>query len=137
MRRAAVKNINIADVDFERRSIRTLEKGGASHTYTISQQGLNTIKDYVDKERNIDTATYDSQVLFLPVAISNLTGRLHANAINDVWNQTCKLADVHGRTPHCARHAMGKFLMESTGNVEAVQRQLGHKNASYSIAYSR
>ncbi len=27
--------------------------------------------------------------------------------------------------------------MERTGNIAAVQRQLGHKNATYSMQYSR
>jgi integrase len=32
---------------------------------------------------------------------------------------------------------MGKHIMERTGNIAAVQRQLGHKNAVYSMQYSR
>jgi site-specific recombinase XerC len=32
---------------------------------------------------------------------------------------------------------MGRHIMEKTGNVAAVQRQLGHKNAAYSLQYSR
>ncbi len=47
------------------------------------------------------------------------------------------MAGVTGRTPHCARHAMGVHLMKKFGNVAAVQRQLGHKNAAYSMQYTR
>jgi len=36
-----------------------------------------------------------------------------------------------------ARHVMGKHLIEKTGNIAAVQRQLGHKNAAYSMQYAR
>jgi site-specific recombinase XerC len=36
------------------------------------------------------------------------------------------------KTPHSARHGMGVYIMEKTSNVAAVQRQLGHKNASFS-----
>ena len=32
---------------------------------------------------------------------------------------------------------MGKHIIERTGNVAAVQRQLGHKNATYSMQYAR
>jgi site-specific recombinase XerC len=32
---------------------------------------------------------------------------------------------------------MGKHIMQKTGNIAAVQRQLGHKNAAYSMQYSR
>src|ERR1035437_1013453 len=76
MRRAAVRNTNVTDVDFVQKSIRTLEKGGAAHSYTISLEGLRAIKDYVEKERSLDVATHDNQALFLAVAVTNLTGRL-------------------------------------------------------------
>jgi site-specific recombinase XerD len=32
---------------------------------------------------------------------------------------------------------MGKHIMMKTGNLAVVQRQLGHKNAAYSMQYSR
>jgi len=53
------------------------------------------------------------------------------------WNEVAKLAGVVGRTPHSARHAMGRHLIEKTGNIASVQRQPGHKNAAYSMRYSR
>jgi len=62
--------------------------------------------------------------------------RLRRKAINEIWNQVCKHADVKGRTPHSARHAMGKHIMEKTGNVAAIQRQLCYKNPAYSMQYS-
>ena len=47
------------------------------------------------------------------------------------------MAKIKGKTPHSARHAMGKDIIDKTGNVAAVQRQLGHKNAVYSMQYAR
>jgi hypothetical protein len=32
---------------------------------------------------------------------------------------------------------MGKHIIERTGNIAAVQRQLRHKNATYSMQYAR
>jgi site-specific recombinase XerD len=55
-----------------------------------------------------------------------------------VWNEVRDDAGIDAnRTPHSARHAMGKHIMAKTGNLAAVQRQLGHKNAAYSMQYSR
>ncbi len=42
-----------------------------------------------------------------------------------------------GPHAHDARHAMGRDLIEKTGNIAAVQRQLGHTNAAYSIQYAK
>ena len=54
-----------------------------------------------------------------------------------IWDDVCKKAGVQGKTPYSARHAMGRHIIEKTGNIAAVQRQLGHKNSTYSIQYSR
>jgi integrase len=39
MRRAAVRNIDLEDVDFERRLINVEKKGGRTHGYKISGRG--------------------------------------------------------------------------------------------------
>ena len=32
---------------------------------------------------------------------------------------------------------MGRHIQENTGNPEAIQKQLGHKNVAYSLGYAR
>jgi integrase len=139
MRRAAVCKINLANVDFETREIEVEEKGGATHTYKISRDGLAAISDYLEQERKTDKKHFsDAPALFLPAdTVANSDGRLTPLVINNIWAEVCKAADVHNKTPHSARHAMGRYIIEKTGNVAAVQRQLGHKNAAYSLQYAR
>jgi site-specific recombinase XerD len=138
MRRAAVRNIDLADVDFERRLVSVEEKGGRTHGYKISREGISAIEDYVAKERAADFKKWKSPALFLsPITNAHGDGRLNTRVINTVFNEVCSLAGVEGHTPHDARHAMGQHLIEKTGNIAAVQRQLGHTNAAYSIQYAR
>ena len=72
-----------------------------------------------------------------PETATGSSGRLTPRVVNTVWNEACRWANVKGKTPHAARHAMGRHIMNKTGNVAAVQRQLGHKNAAYSLQYAR
>ncbi len=138
MRRRAVTTINLSDVDFVKKKITVEEKGGMRHTYQINKEGLAAIRDYIEKERDTDYEKWQSPALFLsPCTNPNGNGRLTVKVINDVWNDACKVAGIEGKTPHSARHAMGRYIIEKTGNVAAVQRQLGHKNAAYSMQYSR
>ena len=138
MRRAAVANLDLDNIDWKQRTLSVVEKGGATHSYSISKEGLGAIRDYVEKERLLDSEYRNSPTLFLP-ANSNPRGgeRLSVRSINVIWDEVCKVAGVEGRTPHSARHAMGKHIIEKTGNIAAVQRQLGHKNATYSMQYAR
>jgi integrase len=138
MRRAAVRNLNLKDVDFKKRKVRAEEKGGHKHTYKISREGLRAIEYYLEKERKQDHKRWKSPALFLsPATNPHGDGRLSPKVINTAWNEVCQLAVVEGHTPHDARHAMGKHLIEKTGNLAAVQRQLGHTNPAYSMQYTR
>ena len=138
MRRSAARNVNFKDIDFKNRKVSAEEKGGRKHAYKISREGLGAIRDYLEKERGQDYKHWRSPALFLsPATIAQGDGRLSPKVINTVWNEVCDLAQVKGHTPHDARHAMGKHLIEKTGNIAAVQRQLGHTNAAYSIQYAR
>ncbi|HQN17362.1 MAG TPA: tyrosine-type recombinase/integrase [Bacteroidales bacterium] len=138
MRRRAVTAVNLSDVDFGKKKITVEEKGGIRHTYQINKEGLAAIRDYIENERDADFEKWKSPALFLsPCTNPNGNGRLTVQVINDVWNDVCKAAGIKGKTPHSARHAMGRYIIEKTGNVAAVQRQLGHKNATYSMQYAR
>lgn len=138
MRRAAVVNLDLEDVDFKKKAVSVREKGGLVHRYQISAEGLQAIRNYVENERKADAKAWDSAALFLPAStVAQSSGRLAVNVVNQIWNEVAALADVEGKTPHSARHAMGRHIIEKTGNIAAVQRQLGHKNAAYSMQYAR
>ena len=138
MRRAAVVNLDLDDVDFKKKAVSVREKGGLIHRYQISAEGLQAIRDYVENERKADAKAWDSAALFLPAStVSQSSGRLAVNVVNQIWNEVAEMAGVEGKTPHSARHAMGRHIIEKTGNIAAVQRQLGHKNAAYSMQYAR
>jgi integrase len=138
MRRAAVVNLDLEDVDFKKKAVSVREKGGLVHRYQISGEGLQAIKDYIENERKGDGKVWGSPALFLPAStVARSTGRLAVNVVNQIWNQVAGFAGVEGKTPHSARHAMGRHIIEKTGNIAAVQRHLGHKNAAYSMQYAR
>jgi site-specific recombinase XerD len=138
MRRAAAVNADLEDVDSPRARITVREKGGAQHTYKISREGLRAVQDYVDHERAADAEALQSPALLLPAADNaRSSGRLSPVAVNRAWNEVAAKADVAGKSPHAARHAMGRHVVQKTGNVAAVQRQLGHRNASYAMQYMR
>ena len=128
----------MADRGLERRKITVEEKGGARHTYEISREGIEAIKGYMEHERPGDNEKWKSPALFLTASTNAQgNGRLTVRVINQVWDEICSVAGVEGKSPHSARHAMGVHIMKKFGNVAAVQRQLGHKNAAYSMQYAR
>ena len=138
MRRGAISRLDLGSLDVPRKALTVPEKGGYTHTYQISQEGLRAIQDYLTHERPQDAEHWQSAALFLPACtVTQSTGRLAVLAVSAIWQAVCQTAHVQGRTPHSARHAMGKHIMAKTGNIAAVQKQLGHKQAAYSMQYAR
>jgi integrase/recombinase XerC len=138
MRRAAVTHLDLAQVDLAGRRLTVVEKGGTTHTYQISREGAQALQDYLKHERAQDAARWPSPALFLTAAtVPQGTGRLTVGVVNTVWNAVCRVAQVQGRTPHSARHAVGKHIIAKTGNIAAVQQQLGHRQAAYAMQYAR
>jgi site-specific recombinase XerD len=138
MRRAAITKILLSNVRFDQRTIKVEEKGGHEHPYKISSEGMAAIAKYCELERIEDDARWQSPYLFL-AAHNAPTGKgnVGVKTINAVWDDICALAGVTGKTPHSARHAMGKHIIDKTGNIAAVQAQLGHRNVKYSAIYAR
>lgn len=138
MRRGAIGQLNGVDVDFQRRLVTVTEKGGVRQSYHIRREALAAIRDYLDHERPQDAARWETPALFLAAATNTQgDGRLSVRSLNLIWNEVAKTAGLSGKTPHAARHAMGKRIMRNTGNLAAVQRQLGHRNAAYTLQYAR
>jgi site-specific recombinase XerD len=116
MRRAAVKNIDLDDMDFESRLVSIEEKGGRAHGYKMAREGISAIEDYAAKERAANFKKWKSPALFLsPATNAHGNGRLNPRVINTVFNEVCSLAGVEGHTSHDARHAIGRHLIEKSG----------------------
>jgi site-specific recombinase XerD len=116
MRRAAITRLDLAQIDLSHKRLTVVEKGGHTHIYHISQEGILAIADYLTHERAEDAAHWHTPALFLAAAtVSQGTGRLTVTVVNTVWNAVCRVAQVQGCTPHSARHAMGKHIIAKTG----------------------
>jgi site-specific recombinase XerD len=139
MRRAAVVNLNLEGVDLDNRKITVLEKGGHIHSYKIHKDHVPALRDYMEKERLADSVRWgESNAFFLPAStVANSSGRLTAVVVNQVWKAVCEQAGVMGKTPHCARHAVGLHFAKQENGIAKVQRQLGHKNPASSVCYAR
>ena len=137
MRRAEVTSIDLAGVDGEESHLLITEKGGRQRKCQVSKEGLKAIKDYIREERGGDAELFpNAPALFLPAeTVTNSAGGLTPRVINRLWNEVALSAQVTGRTPHSARHAMGVHLVKKTHNPRAAQRQLGHKNPSTTMQY--
>lgn len=64
MRCSAVTTIDLKKVEFEKRIVPAIEKGGDKHNYKTSREGIEAIQDYLDHERTIDAKLFHSCFVF-------------------------------------------------------------------------
>jgi len=90
MRRVGICNILLDDIDFEKQTVKTTEKGGNQHKYHISREGLAAIRDYIEHERVQDFEKSQASNLFL--SSRPLGGKLMPKIVNKVWAEVCRMA---------------------------------------------
>lgn len=106
----------------------------------VSKEAARAISDYLERERPVDVEAWNgSRALFLSVHSrvregDTLKGRMLTETIRRVIAKIADRAGVDGIHPHLFRHQVG-FLMNERGGITAVQKQLGHKNLTYSATY--
>src|SRR5512147_1310494 len=67
MRRAAVCNLDLSAIDFDKHTVTVPEKGGRQRKCQVSKEGLKAIKDYIREERGGDAEMFpQSPALFIP-----------------------------------------------------------------------
>lgn len=139
MRRAAVTTINRKGFDPFNGVVNVVEKGGYQCKYYVSDLGIKAVLDYFkSEEHERDAAHWNSNALFLKSSsCKGEEGRLGPGSVDNIWNMICKEAGVKGRSPHSARHAMGKHVYEKTKDLGEVQIQLNHINPIFSMQYNR
>jgi len=138
MRLSAITHIDFDGINPQKKTIRTIEKGSKQVTYTISSQGMQAIQDYLDSgERDEDAKKWQSPALYLSAATNpHGDGRLSSRAVTNIWDAIAREMAGVKRSPHSARHGMGKH-MERKAGIPGVQRQLQHENIIFSVQYAQ
>lgn len=131
MRCSALVGINIQDIDFEKKIVSTITKGGKYNVYDISGF-FDVIEAWLKKRKEL-LGDVKCDALF----ISN---RLQRMSVASVENLIKKYAiNINGKniTPHKLRATFGTMLYQKTKDIYFVSQALGHKNIETTKIYIR
>jgi site-specific recombinase XerD len=80
-------SLDVDNIDFKRKTVPVVEKGGLNHTHRISREGLEAVRDYLERGRPPDAEKWQSPPLFLSANTNpHGDGRLTPQVVNDLWN---------------------------------------------------
>lgn len=131
LRLSELVGLQIQDVDFANREVRVTGKGSKTRVVPVGAFALEALRAWLAARAQF--AGPDSTALFV-----NRQGRaLGPRAVQyrvDHWARELGLG-VHVH-PHMLRHSFASHVLQSSGDLRAVQEMLGHANISTTQVYT-
>ncbi len=132
LRLAELAALDIRDIDFGQQLVQVKEgKGGKDRLLPMGGKAIESLKNWLDKR--------EQQGLIMATAlfITQQGRRLGVRSIQQrlaFWGKKHGLSQhVH---PHRLRHAFASHMLESSGDLRAVQELLGHADISTTQIYT-
>ncbi len=131
LRLSELTGLNLADVDYGDRLVTVTGKGKKTRTLPIGQHAMNALRDWLKFRKNY--AADDELALFVSQRGKRISTRSVQLRLKD-WAIKQGLPNhVH---PHMLRHSFASHMLESSGDLRAVQELLGHADISTTQIYT-
>ncbi len=131
LRLSELVGLDLAALDLGERLLRVTGKGNRTRVVPVGSKALAALQLWL-KERPLLAASGET-ALFVSQRGSRISKRAVQQRLAH-WSAAQQLGDhVH---PHQLRHAFATHLLESSGDLRAVQELLGHANLSTTQIYT-
>jgi len=131
LRLSELSGLNMNDVELTERTVRVIGKGEKERLLPVGRPARDAIIEWLQRRAKIAINHQDA------VFLSRSGRRLGVRAIQhrvQLWAKRQGLGrNVH---PHMLRHSFASHLLESSGNLRAVQELLGHADISSTQIYT-
>jgi integrase/recombinase XerC len=131
LRLAELVGLDIHDLDTADRTVRVTGKGSKSRIVPVGRYAVEAIREWLLARAGLAAA--DQNALFVSNRGKRLAPRSIQARINHWAVRQGSPTRVH---PHMLRHSFATHLLESSGNLRAVQELLGHASLSTTQIYT-
>ncbi len=131
LRLAEVTGLSVQDLDLQTRLVRVLGKGARQREVPVGRHAATALERWLGVRDKLANAGEDA--LFVSRRGSRLSPRTLQQRLS-LWARKQGL-DQHVH-PHRLRHAFASHMLESSGDLRAVQELLGHADISTTQVYT-
>ena len=133
LRLAELAAVNIDDIDRESQLLTVTGKGNKTRTVPVGRAALTAIERWLTV-RPAQAADEDSaRALFTSSRGGRISARNIQSRLRLLGRKSGMRQDVH---PHMLRHSFASHMLESSGDLRAVQELLGHANIATTQIYT-
>lgn len=131
LRLAEVAGLNIIDIEMADRTLRVKGKGNKTRVVPVGRMALKAIKLWLNRRSEIADA--DETAIFVSRRGQRLSHRSIQARLSE-WAQRKEIPNhLH---PHMLRHSFASHMLESSGDLRAVQEMLGHADIATTQIYT-
>ncbi len=122
-------NLNRADIDLERKTLRVTGKGNKIRIVPIGDKSIETLRNYLSK--------FPIKSSNEPLIKTKKGGRIYPRLVHRIVNKYLALVtDIKKKSPHVLRHSAATHMLDSGADIMAVKEILGHENLSTTQIYT-
>ena len=131
LRLAELAQMKSENIYFSEGTVRVFGKGGKTRIVPVGDYAIDALKKWLDLRSNI--AKPETTTLFVshrgdPISPRTISHRLKNRGIKQGIHQ-----NVH---PHILRHSFASHVLQSSGDLRAVQEMLGHAHITSTQVYT-
>lgn len=131
LRLSELQQLNLADLDSHNKQIQVIGKGNKQRLCPVGSLALQALADWITVRSA--WAKEEEPALFISQKGTRLTTRTIQLRVRDWAKKQGLEPHVH---PHMLRHSFASHVLESSGDLRAVQELLGHADISTTQIYT-
>jgi integrase/recombinase XerC len=131
LRLGELVGLDLVDVDAADRTVRVLGKGSKTRVVPVGKHALAALRAWLAVRGQL--AKHGETALFVGSRGRRVSPRVVQRRVNEWARRQGTPTSVH---PHMLRHSFATHLLESSGNLRAVQELLGHASLSTTQMYT-
>ncbi|MBK5965087.1 tyrosine recombinase XerC [Thiocystis minor] len=131
LRLAELVGVNLGDIDMTEGELSVLGKGAKTRRVPVGTKAREAVQTWLRVRANL--ANVDESALF----VSSRGTRIHPRTVQVRLAQWARTQGAsRGLHPHLLRHSFATHLLESSGDLRAVQELLGHADIGTTQIYT-
>lgn len=131
LRLSELTSLNIDSIDLSEKTLRVIGKGNKERLLPIGSKAIDALNLWLPKRK--DSIKIDEEALFISTRGKRISTRSVQQRLNYWRNKQGLEQHIH---PHKLRHSFASHILESSGDLRAVQELLGHADISTTQIYT-